>query len=218
MYKLGARIGFHVNTFEVTRTVPNTQERVGCCIAILENKKAWVASLVLPLFLFESLPFYLKKNGNKNIYLSHYERLNGMLLPPESIPEHPLLSLLLHPCMSASRSLLSLSHIYLFTSSYPWLDCKFTLARNCFFLTVGLGTRHILLKEFGMEGRKEGKEGGRGRADDRWIIWPCQFLRVLEGSVSLSLFFHLENGILVLALSSIHCMSCQAHTVAEMQG
>lgn len=69
-----------------------------------------------------------------------------------------------------------------------------------------------------MEGRKEGKEGGRGRADDRWIIWPCQFLRVLEGSVILSLFFHLENGILVLALSSIHCMSCQAHTVAEMQG
>lgn len=61
MYKLGTRIGFHVNTFEVTRTVPNTQERVGCCIAILENKKAWVASLVLPLFLFESLPFYLKK-------------------------------------------------------------------------------------------------------------------------------------------------------------
>ena len=39
MYKLGTRIGVHVNTFKVTRTVPNTQERVGCRIAILENKK-----------------------------------------------------------------------------------------------------------------------------------------------------------------------------------
>lgn len=93
MYKLGTRIGFHVNTFKVTRTVPNTQERVGCRIAILENKKAWVATLVLPLLLFESLPFDLKKNGNKNIYLSHYERLNGMLLPSEITPEHPFVHL-----------------------------------------------------------------------------------------------------------------------------
>lgn len=61
LYKLGALIGFHVNTFKVTRTVPNTQERVGCLMAILENKKAWVATLVLPFLLFESLPFYLKK-------------------------------------------------------------------------------------------------------------------------------------------------------------
>lgn len=162
LYKLGALIGFHVNTFKVTRTVPNTQERVGCPMAILENKKAWVATLVLPFLLFESLPFYLKKkNRNMNIYLSHYERLNGMLLPPESIPEHPLLSLLLCPCVSTSRSLLSLSHIYLFTYSYPCMDCKFTLARNCFFLTIGLGTRHLFVEGIwngGKERRKRGRE------------------------------------------------------------
>ena len=170
MYKLGTRIGFHVNTFKVTRTVPNTQERVGCRIAILENKKAWVATLVLPLLLFESLPFDLKKNGNKNIYLSHYERLNGMLLPSESTPEHPLLSLLLCPCMSTSRSLLTLSYIYLFAYSYPCMDCKFTLARNCFFLTIGLGTRHIFVEGIwngGKERRKRRRERkGRWQVDN----------------------------------------------------
>ena len=167
MCKLGTLIGFHVNILKMTRTVPTHRNELASPFAILENKKVWVATLVLPLLLFEAF-LSEKKNHNENIYLSHYERLNGMLLPPGSIPEYPLLSLLLCSCMSTSRSLLSLSHIYLFIYSYPCMDCKFTLARNCLFLTIGLGTQHLFVEGV-CNGGKERRKRGRGRKG-RWQV------------------------------------------------
>ena len=47
------------------------------------------------------------------------------------------------------------------------MGCKFTLARNCLFLTIGLGAQHVFVEGVCNGGKERRKEGGGGRADDR---------------------------------------------------
>lgn len=166
--KLGTLIGFHVNTFKVTRTVPNTQE-IGCPMAILENKKPGLPPWFCHFFVWISA-FLSEKNMVIWIFTSHYERLKRCYFLQKAF-------LSIHYCLSTahgptSRSLLSWAIFTCLLTHIPVWDCKFTLARNCFFhhwLVLTL----ICWRNLEMEGRKEGKEGERGRRDDRWLIWPC---------------------------------------------